>query len=99
MTLANDVIRHVVACHLRAMRKRVGLSQEVLAMRMGSHRPIVCRMEQGKHTLEIATIRAYVHACGGELSEITQALDLALLLHKKVSSSTNVLDSCLTLGA
>jgi transcriptional regulator with XRE-family HTH domain len=60
------------------MRLRTGFTQEKLAQHMGTHRPIVCRIERGVHSVDLHTITSFVLACGGNLQEVTLAVDRAL---------------------
>lgn len=52
-------------------RKRAGLTQEEVAMRMGTKAPAVARLEAGggsqKHSPSIATLRKYAEAVGARL--------------------------------
>ena len=58
---------------LRQLRKGQGLSQEQLAERMGVSQRRVSAIERGKvDRSEIATIRAYVTALGGELELVAR---------------------------
>lgn len=60
---------------LRQLRKGQGLSQEQLAERMGVSQRRVSAIERGEvDRSEVATIRAYVTALGGEL-EVMARID------------------------
>lgn len=70
-----NAIRKAVGAEFRAMRERAGLTQGEVARRMCSHRPIVCRIERGTHTVSINTAIAYVSACDGEVARIGIVID------------------------
>ncbi len=58
---------------LRQLRKGQGLSQEQLAERMGVSQRRVSAIEHGKVDMsEVATIRSYVTALGGELALVAR---------------------------
>lgn len=58
---------------LRQLRKSQGLSQEQLAERMGVSQRRVSAIERGKvDRSEVATIRSYVTALGGELELVAR---------------------------
>ncbi len=58
---------------LRQLRKGQGLSQEQLAERMGVSQRRVSAIERGKvDRSEVATIRSYVTALGGELELVAR---------------------------
>ena len=76
-----QVSKHIVqatarirAHRLTELRKELGINQETLARRLGISQSRVSRIERGEldHT-EIATLRAFTQALGGEL-EITVKL-------------------------
>lgn len=69
-----QAIAEVRAYRLKELRRTVGLNQEALAQKLGISQSRVSRIERGDldHT-EIATLRAFTQALGGEL-EITVRL-------------------------
>lgn len=52
-------------------RQEAGLTQNQVAVRMGTQAPAVARLERalasGKHSPSIATLRKYLKACGKQL--------------------------------
>ena len=69
-----QTLAKIRAYRLAELRKAVGLNQDDLARRLGISQSRISRIERGDldHT-EIATLRAFTHALGGEL-EITVKL-------------------------
>ena len=66
---------------LRQLRKSQGLSQEQLAERMGVSQRRVSAIERGKvDRSEVATIRSYVTALGGELKLVAQIGETSTLI-------------------
>lgn len=51
---------------LRAVRRRLGLSQEEVAAALGTSQPEVSRIEH-RGDLHLSTLRRYVEALGGQL--------------------------------
>lgn len=64
-----------VGRRLRELRQRAGMSLAEVARGMGSHRPIVGRLESGRHVPEIATLRRFCSVVGAPLCEVTQVVD------------------------
>ena len=60
---------------IRFMRQKSGMTQGDFARKLGTHRPIVCRIEAGKHEPSILTIVEYAAALGVQPSDIFSALD------------------------
>lgn len=56
---------------LLSARKKAGLTQEELALRMGTTKSAVSRLESSlrddKHSPSFATLKKYAHACGKRL--------------------------------
>jgi len=48
-------------------RQAAGLTQEAVAKRMGTKVPAISRIETGKHSPTVATLRRYAIACGKRL--------------------------------
>ncbi|WP_293911027.1 XRE family transcriptional regulator [Deinococcus sp.] len=69
-----EALAKVQAYRLAAVRKAAGLNQQTLARQLGVSQSRVSRIERGDfdHT-EIATLRAFAQALGGEL-EVTVKL-------------------------
>lgn len=53
---------------LLTMRASAQLTQEELAVRMGTHKSNICRLEKGGANPSWATLKKYAHACGFELT-------------------------------
>ena len=75
------LLAEVRAHRLAEMRKALGLNQTDLASRLAVSQSRVSRLERGDldHT-EIATIRAYVGALGGELEIVARFGDERLTI-------------------
>ncbi|WP_412030488.1 helix-turn-helix domain-containing protein [Deinococcus yunweiensis] len=69
-----EAVARLRAHRLTELRRAVGLNQEALARKLGISQSRISRIERGDldHT-EIATLRAFTQALGGEL-EITVKL-------------------------
>ena len=52
---------------LRSIRERAGLSQRELAERAGTSQPAVARVESGRSSVTVATLRRLLAAAGFEL--------------------------------
>ncbi len=69
-TLIKDEIRPDLA-QLPAARKMAGLTQQELALRMGTTKSAVSRLEASlrdeKHSPSVATLKKYAQACGKRL--------------------------------
>ena len=59
----------------KRMRKEAGLSQHTLAAKIGSHHPIISRLEQGKHHQSLPILARWAAACGCPLTRFTVAID------------------------
>ena len=74
--LAEDTTRllnEVVAHRLTEMREQAGLSQRAVAERMGVSQARVSKIERGElDRTEVATIRSYVAAIGGEVEIVAK---------------------------
>jgi transcriptional regulator with XRE-family HTH domain len=71
-------IAEAVGAELRRLRQRAGLSQGDVARLTGTHRPIIGRIEHGRHcpTLAIAVLHAEV--CGGGARDVLRVVDRVL---------------------
>lgn len=75
----NDLtVRTAAGKRLRAMRNAACLSQEEVARRTLSHRPIISRIERGVHAVSLHVANRFALACGGTLHDVLQAVDEAL---------------------
>jgi DNA-binding XRE family transcriptional regulator len=68
--VANDVAE----MNLRALREAAGLTQAELAARADMLQPVVARLEGGRGAPQLATLRRYVRALGGEV-EVTAIIN------------------------
>ena len=53
---------------LLKMRAAAHLTQEELAVRMGTKKSNICRLEKGGSNPSWATLKKYAHACGFEIT-------------------------------
>lgn len=53
---------------LLQMRAAAKLTQEELAIRMGTRKSNICRLEKGGANPSWATLKKYAHACGFEIT-------------------------------
>ena len=61
-------LEYQVASQMLKARSRAGLTQDVVAERMGTTKSAVSRLESaGKHTPSLATLKRYASAVGCEL--------------------------------
>lgn len=68
-------IARVVGARLRELRIDAELTTEQVAQLMGSHRPIVSRLENGKHDPDLNSISRYARALGLDLADVLVCLD------------------------
>lgn len=66
----------LVGRHLAYLRTREGFTQQQVADRSGILRPIVARMEAGRHLQSLDVLMRYADAIGVRLTEIVFILDL-----------------------
>lgn len=57
------------------MRLDAGLSQRAVARLIESHRPIIARVENGRHTPTIETCQLIAAVTGGDLRRLWRAVD------------------------
>lgn len=61
-------IEYALAREMLSARSRAGLTQEAVAMRMGTTKSAVCRLEStGKHAPSLASLKKYAQAVGCKL--------------------------------
>lgn len=65
----------IVGARMRELRLGAGLTLAEVARRMGTHRPIVGRLERGLHDQSIGAIVLYARALGVQPTTITSVLD------------------------
>lgn len=66
-----------VGARLRELRIDAEFSQRDIAARMGSHRPIVGRIERGVHALGMRTVARYAEALELDVETVLVCLDPA----------------------
>jgi transcriptional regulator with XRE-family HTH domain len=64
-----------IGARVRARRHELGMTQHVLAERIGTYREIVKRVELGRHLPDLEVLRFYAVALGVRLSELVSAAD------------------------
>lgn len=60
---------------LRSARKRAGLTQEQLAIRLKETQSFVSKCERGERRIDVIELRSFCKAIGISFSEFTRALD------------------------
>ena len=75
----------VVGGKLRVLRGRAGMSLEEVAVIMRSHRPIVGRLEAGRHLQDLDQIEAFCEAVGADIREVLEEVDRALGLEDRLA--------------
>jgi DNA-binding XRE family transcriptional regulator len=73
-----DRIALAAGAQLRRMRVAAGLSQRQVAVFIGTHRPIIYRLERGAHMPTFETCQLYAAVTGGRLADVFTAVDQAL---------------------
>ena len=73
-----EVAATAASLAMRRMRAEVGLSGRQLAKLMGSHGPVIFRIENGKHGPTLTTIVRWAEACNRRPGEIMIAVDRAI---------------------
>ncbi len=68
----------IFAAHLRAARKRSGLTQVELAKRLAVHQTMVSKVEIGERTLDYVQTRAWCRALRISFVEFTKLFDEAI---------------------
>jgi DNA-binding XRE family transcriptional regulator len=73
-----ELLRRTISGELRRLRREAGLSQGELAKLIGSHRPIVARIENGHHVASLDTCDRIARACGSDIEQVAFVVDVAL---------------------
>jgi ribosome-binding protein aMBF1 (putative translation factor) len=60
--------------HLRTVRKRAGLTQEAVAVRLGQSQSFVSKCERGERRIDVIELNHFCHAIGISLSEFIDEL-------------------------
>jgi transcriptional regulator with XRE-family HTH domain len=76
---------------IRELREVRGWSQKELAERVGSYRPIVGRIERGKHEQSTETILLYAKAFGVSPELIIEVIEEARILKEPILESCRLL--------
>ena len=61
--------------HLRAARRRAGLTQMGLARRLGETQSFVSKCERGERRIDVVELRHFCKALGVSLTEFVRRLD------------------------
>jgi transcriptional regulator with XRE-family HTH domain len=69
------LIAHVVGERIRELRVDAEITQGELARRIGSHRPIISRIERGVHEPDLRTVARIAGALELELATVLVCLD------------------------
>lgn len=74
--MVNDLdVRLVIGRQLRALRLRARLSQTEVARRIGIDRPVVGRLERGRHGATLESCARFAAACNADVRSVLEALD------------------------
>lgn len=68
-------IAKTVGAELRFLRQEAELTQNQIAEATGIHRPIVARIERGKHCPSLEVVEAYARALELEVLDVLACLD------------------------
>ena len=68
---------------LRSERESRGLTQQVLAARLGTTQTRVSKIERGERRLDVLELRAWCNALGMSMTAFVQRLEEALQLPRK----------------
>jgi len=68
-----------VAGQLGALRRRLGLSQAALALRLQVKQPLIAQLEH-RDDMYLTTLIRYIHALGGELELTARFPEMAVAL-------------------
>lgn len=63
-------IRKVLAANVRALRSRLGISQEELADRCSLHRTYVGAIERGERNVTLSTLEVFSEALGASVPDL-----------------------------
>lgn len=68
-------LAEAIGGYIKDLRQKAKMTQSELAARVGTHRPLVARIEAGQHVPTIETIVLYARALGVEPSRILALAD------------------------
>lgn len=80
----SDEYGHFIA-ELRALREELGISQVLLAQRLGIDRTVISKAESGVRRLDVIELRAWLKAAGTDLPAFVTRLEARLARHSKLS--------------
>jgi transcriptional regulator with XRE-family HTH domain len=64
MAQLSEVLGKAIGERIRALRRARGLTQAQLAVRARTFRPIICRIESGRHVPDFESLRVMARALG-----------------------------------
>ena len=70
--MSRERLQEMMAVAIRTRRQQIGLTQSELARRIGTGRPLVARVENGRHELTMGTLYRYATALQCVPSEIVR---------------------------
>lgn len=73
-----------VGSRLRELRQDAELTQEQVARAMQSHRPIVARIERGKHVISLDVLQRYARALELDIGTVLAPVDVDGLIAMEV---------------
>jgi transcriptional regulator with XRE-family HTH domain len=76
----------IIGSNIRDHRKLAGITQAELAWRVGTHRPIVSRVERGTHEIGLDSIYRYADALDIPVGFLLQGVDAAVRKLPRVAS-------------
>lgn len=76
-----SALARAVGARLRELRVDAELSQAQVARlrQLGSHRPIICRVERGVHEVDLHTLQRYARALDLDVLTVLAPLDIEQL--------------------
>jgi transcriptional regulator with XRE-family HTH domain len=69
-------LSQAVGARLRELRRDAELTQEQIARAIGSHRPIIGRIERGKHVLSVDVLQRYARALDLDVATVLAPVDI-----------------------
>ncbi len=74
---AGEIISRGIGERMRALRLERGMTLDVLATRMLTYRPILCRFESGQHVFRLDTVQRLANALDVEPGALLEGIDWA----------------------
>jgi transcriptional regulator with XRE-family HTH domain len=75
MAAHNEQLGEMIGMVLRVWRHRAGFTQSDMAKYLKMHRPIIARLEAGRHTQNIETIFAWARVTQADVTQAFAAAD------------------------